>query len=132
MLNRVVPATFQQIEEGNDIVLQIKFRMFNAAPHSGLCGKMADDFRFFLIKYLSQKIHITHVKFVKPQRRISGTDNGFLWFQNIRDYAQFCKPCKFESHIIIVVDTIDHNQLVRRLREVFCNMKADETSTAGK
>src|SRR5689334_5961530 len=97
MLDRAVPAGFENIQKSRDIAVRIGMGVDQRVSHAGLCGQMHDATKRMPFEYFHEEDGIRDVQTLKTESRIR---------------CQYPKACLFELRIVIGIDIVDPDDAV--------------------
>ena len=111
-----VPAAFQNVHETFDVAVGIGMRIDERIAHAGLGGEMHDAPDRLLGK-----------KSCMPCRLARSSLTKLKSFMR----RQLGEPGLFQSHIVVVVEIVEADDLVATVQEALGHMKPDESRRAG-
>src|SRR5690349_8157720 len=115
MLDAVVTATFQNMQEAHHVAVYIGMRIGEGIAHSGLRSKV----RYTIKMRLCKKLLKTRPIFE------SEPGKGKAWLAQQLVQSRLLQP-----DIIVVVEIIETHNLVATLQQALCEVKPDESRSA--
>ena len=119
MLDAAVPATFEDVGKARKIGVDIRLRLGERVPYSGLRGKVDDLLKTLRLKQTLNSLAVCKVDPQKAKMRIAGQPG---------------EPGVLQIQIVIAAEIVDPNNLIvlrGSLKEPAAKMKSDEPRTTG-
>lgn len=116
MLDFLMPAPLQEIEEAHDVAVDIGLGVGQGVPHAGLGGQVHDPLNGLARKQSGHGCAVGQIQ-LEESEPLEG-----------RELSQ---PCFLEAHVIIVIEVIKAQDDLAALQEPSGDMVADEAGRAG-
>ena len=129
VLDLVMAAGFQDVQESDQVALQVGVRVRDGVAHAGLGGEVRDLVEFFFGEKLVEAILVFEGHFHESAVPVLGT----LHHRSVGEVvarlldAAFAESAVLEPHIIIVVDVVEAHDFVAAFREHEHELRSDKT-----
>lgn len=116
MLNRVVPAGLQYVEESDEVAVHVRLRVLNGVAYARLCSKVHNDIEPILRKETLNKSGIAQITPNKGEAALG-----------IR-LGKHVKACLLNTWIVVAVEIVDtDNDIVGTFEQLLNKKRTDET-----
>ena len=133
VLYLVVAAGLENIEEADHIALHVGIRVRDGVAHAGLCREVYHLVKFFGSKkfvngFLVSQVHAQKTS-TRERRTFEHLPEGYLGKHSSvrRTEAVFPQAPVLETHIVIVVDVVEPDNIVPAGRKHRHNLRSDKT-----
>lgn len=118
MFDRILPASFQNVVEANDVAFDVHIGIRDGVPHACLRGEIHDDLR--------------------PVAREEVGNQGFIGKvaadeREVRERLELCQPRLLEPDVIVVVQVVQPDDVRPRLvrQNALRQIRANKPGRAG-
>lgn len=129
VLDRVLAAAFQDVEEALHIAVDVGVGVFNGVAHACLCRQVDDDVENFLCKELFQMMFIGDVELGKADAVL--TLQEFVVFNAVGGNTLLPQSRQLEVHTVVGIEVVDAYHVMAILRQADSGVHTDEACGAG-
>lgn len=116
MLDTVMPSPFENVQECGEIGTSVGMGMIDGVSNTCLSGQVDDALRLSPRKEIQGVVGVREIEIE-------------MFVILVRRYAR--ESGAFESHIVVVVDLVDTDDVVATVEQCLCDGRADETRGSG-
>ena len=129
VLDLVMAAGFQNVQEADQVALQVGIRVRDGVAHAGLGGEVHDLVELFFGKELVQGFLVVDAHLYESAVLVLGTLNHGAVGEVVAGLldAAFAESTVFEADIVIVVNIVEAHDFIAAFREHEHELGANKT-----